>query len=165
MTTTTSGENTPAAPKATKDNVVHLPRSARDRVRSVTEIARDHPVAAVTAGLALGLVAGLLVRKGAFRKLAQGAGAVAEAATLASLALGREALEKAEAAGAASADIGRQARDRATAAGSELKRQGGKFAHRAGDLLSPAEDAASDAIEAGQRFLRKAADLVQKARA
>lgn len=175
MTTTNSGETksaraSKAAPKdgtaaANKDNVIHLPQSARDRVRNLTDIAREHPVATVAGGLALGLFAGLLVRKNAFGKLARGASAMAEVATLAGITLGREALEKAEAAGSAGKDLSRQARDRAGAAGSELLRQGEKLAHRAGDLLSPAEDAASDAIEAGHRFLRKAADLVQKARA
>lgn len=167
MTTTNNGAGKTTAATAgnsVRDNVVHLPQAARERVRSVTEIARAHPVAAVAGGLALGLVAGLLVRKGAFGKLARGAGAVAEMATLAGAALGREALEKAEAAGAAGKDLGRQAYEKAGAAGSELRRQGERIAHRTSDLLTPAEDAASNAIDAGQRFIRKAADLVQKAR-
>lgn len=130
-------------------NVVTLPeRKSEDAGQAVVDFVRDHPGMVVAGGLALGLLAGvLLAPRGSGRKIARRAMSIAEAAGTASLALSR------------------QARDRAEEAGDGLRHQGEVFAAQAGKLAEPAQEAVDNASEAAHRLLRKAVDLAGKLRA
>lgn len=131
----------------TETNVVKLPeRKVEEAGKAVTDFAREHPGLVVAGGVALGLVAGALLSRGAGRKLA------------------RHALTLAEVAGTASMALGRQAIDRAEDAGSGLRRQGEVLVEKAGNLRGPAEEAVDNASEAAQRLLRKAVELAGKLR-
>lgn len=128
-------------------NVVKLPeRKADDAGNAVVDFVREHPGMVVAGGVALGLVAGALLSRGSGRKLARHALSLAEVAGTASMALGRQAMERAE------------------DAGSGLRRQGEAIAEKAGKLAAPAEDAVDTASEAAQRLLRKAVELAGKLR-
>lgn len=131
----------------TDSNVVNLPeRKAEEAGKAAVDFIREHPGLVIAGGVALGLVAGALLSRGSGRKLAGHALTLAEVAGAASLALGRQAVERAE------------------DASSELRRQGGALAEKAGKLKAPAEEAVDNATEAAQRLLRKAIDLAGKLR-
>lgn len=128
-------------------NVVKLPeRKDEDAGQAVVEFAREHPVAVIAGGVALGVVASLLLSRGGGRRLV------------------RHALTLAEVAGTASLALGRQARERAEEAGAGLRHQGEVIAEKAGKLAAPAEEAVDTASEAAQRLLRKAVELAGKLR-
>ncbi|MCW1428291.1 hypothetical protein [Novosphingobium sp. JCM 18896] len=133
----------------TESNVVKLPEAkakAEDAGKAVVDFARDHPGLVVAGGVALGLVAGALLSRGSGRKLARHALTLAEMAGTASMAFGRQALERAE------------------DAGEGLRRQGEVLVDKAGKLRGPAEDAVDNASEAAQRLLHKAVELAGKLR-
>lgn len=131
----------------TETTVVKLPeRQDEEPGKAVVDFVREHPGAVIAGGVALGLIAGALLSRGSSRKLARHALTLIEIAGTAGLALGRQAVERAE------------------DAGSELRRQGGALAERAGKLAAPAEEAVDNAGEAAQRLLRKAIDLAGKLR-
>lgn len=130
----------------TRSNVVTLPKRGQDAARSVTNFAREHPGAIVAGGVALGLIAGAVLSRGTGRKIVRHALTLAEVAGTASLALGKQAMDKAE------------------DAGGELRRQGEAIAGKAGKLAEPAEEAVDAASEAAQRLLRKAVELAGKLR-
>lgn len=131
----------------TETNVVKLPeRKGEEAGNTVVDFVREHPGLVVAGGVALGLVAGTLLSRGGGRKLARHALTLAEVAGTASLALGRQAMERAE------------------DAGNGLRRQGETLAEKAGKLAAPAEEAVDSASEAAQRLLRKAVDLAGKLR-
>jgi ElaB/YqjD/DUF883 family membrane-anchored ribosome-binding protein len=130
----------------TKSNVVTLPKRSEDAAKTVTDFVRDHPGAVVAGGVVLGLVAGAFLSRGTGRRIARHALALAEVAGTASLALGKQAMDKAE------------------DAGDELRRQGGVIAEKAGKLAEPAEEAVDAASDAAQRLLRKAVELAAKLR-
>jgi hypothetical protein len=131
----------------TETNVVKLPeRKAEDAGKAVVDFVREHPGLVVAGGVALGLVAGALLSRGGGRRLARHALTLAEVAGTASMALGRQAMERAE------------------DAGSGLRRQGEVLAEKAGKLAGPAEEAVDTASEAAQRLLRKAVELAGKLR-
>lgn len=128
-------------------NVVKLPeRKDEDAGKAVVEFAQEHPVAIIAGGVALGVVASLLLSRGGGRKFV------------------RHALTLAEVAGTASLALGRQARERAEEAGAGLRHQGEVIAEKAGKLAGPAEEAVDTASEAAQRLLRKAVELAGKLR-
>ena len=131
----------------TETNVVKLPeRKTENAGKAVVDFVREHPGMVVAGGVALGLVAGALLSRGSGRKLARHALALAEVAGTASIALGRQAMERAE------------------DAGTGLRRQGEAIAEKAGKLTAPAEEAVDTASEAAQRLLRKAVELAGKLR-
>lgn len=133
----------------TESNVVKLPEAkakAEEAGKAVVDFAREHPGLIVAGGVALGLVAGALLSRGSGRKLA------------------RHALTLAEMAGTASVAFGRQAIERAEDAGEGLRRQGETLADKAGKLKAPAEDAVDQASDAAQRLLHKAVELAGKLR-
>lgn len=135
----------------TESNVVKLPDAkakaeAEDAGKAVVDFARDHPGLVVAGGVALGLVAGALLSRGSGRKLARHAITLAEMAGTASLAFGRQAIERAE------------------DAGEGLRHQGEVLAGKASKLTAPAGEAVDHASDAAQRLLNKAIELAGKLR-
>lgn len=151
------------APKA-DEKVVPLRKALDDSAKNTSNFVRDHPVLTVVGGLAAGLAIGLLVRKGAMGKAVRGGIALAEMAGTASALLGKEAMEKAESAGTAGREFGRRVINRAEHAGAFVRERSEDGLNRAGEFLHPAQDTASQAVEAGQRLLRRAADLIVRTR-
>lgn len=162
--TTTKKPGTADKATAAKSNVIPLRQRAEEEIKDVTSLARKHPVLTVAGGLAIGLVIGALTRRGAAGKLLRGGLAIAEVAGTAAAVLGREARDKAGSAGAAGRDLSSRALHRAETAGVFIRKRSEDAATRAGELLAPAEDAASSAAEAGQRLLRKAVEFAVRAR-
>lgn len=131
----------------TDTNVVKLPeRKSEDAGKAVVDFVREHPGMVIAGGVALGLIAGALLSRGGGRKLARHALTLAEVAGTASMALGRQAMERAE------------------DAGNGLRRQGEVIVEKAGKLAGPAEEAVDSASDAAQRLLRKAVELAGKLR-
>jgi ElaB/YqjD/DUF883 family membrane-anchored ribosome-binding protein len=129
-------------PMMTESNVVKLPeRQAEDAGKAVVDFVREHPAIAIAGGVAIGIAAAALLSRGSGRKLAKHALTLAEVASTAGIAFGRQAAERAE------------------DAGGELRRKGGALAEKAGKLAAPAEEAVDHASEAAHRLLRKAVDL------
>lgn len=147
-----------------KNVVVPLQDQAGEEPARLGDFARKHPVLTVAGGLVGGLAIGLLVRKGAVGKLVRGGIALAEAAGAAGITFSHQARDKAESAGAAGRDLGRKALHEAGNAGHLIRRRSEDGLARAGELLTPAQEAASSAIEAGERLMRKAVDLVARTR-
>lgn len=131
----------------TESNVVKLAKHKSEAAgNTAVDFVREHPGLVVAGGVALGLIAGAFLSRGSGRKLARHALTLAEVAGTASLALGRQAMERAE------------------DAGSGLRRQGEVIAEKAGKLAGPAEEAVDSASEAAHRLLRKAVELAGKLR-
>jgi ElaB/YqjD/DUF883 family membrane-anchored ribosome-binding protein len=146
----------------TESNVVKLAeRKTEDAGKAVVDFVHEHPGMVVAGGVALGLVAGALLSRGGGRRLARHAMTLAEVAGTASMALGRQAMERAEDAGSG---LRRQ--------GEVIAEKAGKLAgpaeeavdSKAGKLAGPAEEAVDSASEAAQRLLRKAVELAGKLR-
>lgn len=136
------------------DNVVPMPQRLRgDPQAAVGDFVRDHPLLVLAGGVAAGMVISALLPKGAGRKLASRAVSLAEIAGAASVAFGKDALDKAETAGSA---IGRRGSELAEKAG-ELGRSGASRASEAGDAAAERiERMAAPATQAAAEF----ADLV-----
>jgi ElaB/YqjD/DUF883 family membrane-anchored ribosome-binding protein len=147
----------------TSTNVVKLPeRSDEAGQNRVSAFVRDHPGLVVAGGVAVGLVAGALLSRGTGRRLAKHAMTIAEIAGTASLALGKDALERAEDAGG---ELRKQGEALAGRASDGLRKHGDAIAEKAGRLVEPTEEAIDAASEAAQRLLRKAVELAAKLRA
>ena len=144
--------------------VVSLHNEAGEEPAGFADFARKHPLLTVAGGLVGGLAIGLLIRKGAVGKLVRGGIALAEVAGAAGVTFGHQAREKAESAGTAGRDLGRKALLEAENAGNLIRKRSEDGLARAGELLTPAQEAASSAIEAGERLMRKAVDLVARTR-
>lgn len=147
-----------------KNVVIPLHDEAREEPSGLSDFARKHPVLTMAGGLVGGLAIGLLIRKGVVGKLVRGGIALAEVAGAAGVTLGHQARDKAESAGAAGRDLGRKALHEAGNASDLIRKRSEDGLARAGELLTPAQEAASSAIEAGERLMRKAVDLVARTR-
>jgi len=151
--------------KTESSNVVPFRDSrAGHAIDDVASVVRDHPFLVIAGGIAVGVaIAALLPKRSnsATGRLSRGARHLAEAAGAASLALGREVLEKGsharEAARDTGRDLGLMAKDRAAQAGTQLRRQGEAALDRAEDALGAAGDAS-------QKLLRKATELAGEIR-
>lgn len=110
---------------------------------SIGDLFRKHPAAFIAGGIALGVVAGALVPRGAGRRLAKGAVALAVTAGEAGLLLSRNARDKAE-------DIGREGRD-------ALERNAGAAQRRATEL-------ADSARTTGAKLVDQVVELASKVR-
>ena len=128
-----------------------VPKPAEvDPPNSISDLAREYPGLVVVGGLALGLLAGALLPRGAARKLASGA--------MTAAALGGEA----------SMSLARQARVKAQNAAAEAGEQFGDFkddaAETAGKLRRRAANAAGDASSAGMDMARAGLRLLSSLR-
>lgn len=128
----------------------------------VLAFVREHPVAAVAGAAVVGMLVSSLLPRRAAGKLASRASHLVEIATVAGMALGRDALERA---GETSEELRRRGGDLAGRAGSigeaaydRAQRAGGRAAERIEDLIVPAARVAGSA---GERIL-DAADKVRK---
>jgi hypothetical protein len=127
----------------------------------VIAFVREHPVATIAGAAVVGVIVSALLPRRATSRLASRAAQLVEVATVAGMALGRDALEKA---GETSGDLRRRGGDFAGRA-SELggaaydraQRAGGHAVERIEDLIVPAARAAGSA---GERIL----DAAQKLR-
>ena len=119
-------------------------------VQAVSEFAREHPLMMVAGGIAVGLIAGSLLPRGAGRAVARRASSLAEMGAAAAATLGANALEKAETARDSGKEFGRIAFDKAEAArhsGAELGRQALDRAGATASALGKRSEAiAADAI-------------------
>ena len=96
------------------DNVVALPaRSEPTTPDKAAAVVRDHPIASIAGGVVAGIVISALLPRRPAHKLAERAVSLAEAASAASIMLGKNVMDQAE------------------AAGHEIRGRVGDFAHRA----------------------------------
>ena len=140
-------------------NLVTAPEQAEEgsKSSSVTDFVRDHPGLVVAGGLAIGLLAGGFLARGSGRKIAKHAITLAELAGTASLALGRDALERAE-------DAGTALRHQGEVLGEKAARVGDAVGEKASKLAEPAGEAIEAGQEAAARLLRKAVELAGRLR-
>ena len=124
-----------------------LAKSAEvDPPESVSDLAREYPGLIVVGGLALGLLVGALLPRGAARKLANGAMTAAALGGEASMSLARQAREKAQNAAAEAGEQFGDFKDNAA-------KSAGKLRRRAANATGDASSAGMDMARAGLRLL------------
>lgn len=136
-------------------NVVSISPSGDEKpdpLATASQFIKDHPLLVIAGGIAVGAVAAALLPKGTGRKMVRRAATLAEAASAASLLLGKTAWARAE-------DAGHDLREYGSAAGDRIERLGGAAANRVQEFLAPA---GSVAARTGQRIAEKATELTQR---
>lgn len=134
----------------TEDKVVQLsPAEAKDPVARAGDFVREHPVLVIAGGLAIGALAAALLPKGNRTRVLRRAVTLAEAASAASVLLGKQALDKAEAAG-------HGIRERSGVAARGLERLGEAASDRIQVALESAGNAGS---KAGKRIADTAGEV------
>ena len=113
---------------------------------SISDLAREYPGLLVVGGLALGLLVGALLPRGAARKLANGAMTAAALGGEASMSLARQARVKAQ---NAAAEAGEQLGDFKDEAGQTA----GKLRRRAANAAGDGSSTGMDMARAGLRLL------------
>lgn len=140
-------------------------RETNDPAAAVVQFVKDHPVVAVAGAVAIGAVVSALLPRRAGRKLAGRAAQIIEIASVAGLALGRDAVERAESAGSSLRRQGESLADRAGTLGSSaadrVGRIGGAAADRIEQLVAPAGRAAASV---GSEISDRAAELRKRIR-
>jgi hypothetical protein len=139
---------------APANNIVALPAREKSNADTVKEFVRDHPVAVVVGGIALGLIAASLLPKGSGRRMARRAADMADTLAAAGLLYSQQAWERAESAGHDLRDAGYSAAGRAQEFGESA-------ADRMHDFISPA---AHRAASAGHRVVAKAQEIRSRVR-
>ena len=112
------------------------------------DLGRDYPLTLVAGGLAAGLLAGILLPRGAGRKLAKGAAAMAIAAGEVSRTYGKQAID---AAGEAAGEGREKLKD--------LSHEASDFGKKLSDAAGPAAAAGKDL---GMRLIRLAIGLLER---
>ena len=127
------------------DTTTNLPASripAGEPPETYAELGRDYPLALIAGGLAVGVLAGMFMPRGAGRKLVKGAAALAIAAGEVGKAYGHQALEAASEGQERLKDLGQDA---------------GEFGKKLGDA---AEQSAAAGKDLAIRFIRLATGLL-----
>lgn len=138
----------PTKPRARKPAPKALPD--RDPPESMLQFAREHPGLVLGGGLMLGLIIGGLMPRGAIRRLARDAVAVAAVGGEASLAYARHAADS--------------ARDAAGEAGTQLRQLEGRAGDSARKLRRTTAKAAGSATSAGLDMTRSVLRLLSSLR-
>jgi uncharacterized membrane protein YebE (DUF533 family) len=112
-------------------------RPASDAGKSASNFAREHPVLLIAGGIAVGAVIAALLPRGTTRRLAKGAAGLAEIASVAGIAFGRDALERA-------AHASETARDKAGHFGDSARDSAGRIARKASEIGTKARARLTD---------------------
>ena len=117
-----------------------------DPPETLSDLARDYPGLIVAGGIALGILASVLLPRGVTRKLAKGAAAAAAVGSEAGLTFARTARTKARSAATDAGEHLAELKDDAADSAVKLRR---RASHAAGD----ASNAGMDMARAGLKFL------------
>lgn len=135
------------------------------RGKAVGDFVRDHPALVLAGGVAIGMLVSALIPKGTSRKIARRATGLAEAATAASVLLGKRVRDTAEATGSDlrehSGELAGRLEKLGGSAADRLGHLGSDAAARVEKLVTPVEDAA---LRAGRSVVRKASEIKARVR-